>query len=119
MTGELLQSLLGSGAITTVILAAFAGAYRIYQNRKTRLDAIEAQRLSIERGDEQSDAEWNADYRAAGEEHLEWDVDRRGDIVELRQIVNHLLERLGEKPRVFDPIPDPPRLFPRRDRPNA
>jgi hypothetical protein len=49
-----------------------------------------------------SDANWNALYRAAAEEHLKWD-----------RLLLTRLERLEHKAGIDEPIPDPPSLFPK------
>lgn len=62
---------------------------------------------------EDRDAVWNAGYRAGAEPHLYWDLDRAADIRQLRDVVNHLEEKLGEPLTQFQPIPDAPPLFPK------
>lgn len=101
LLGNVVAVILGSSVVGGVV----AGYFKLRENRTTLrygYDIQEAQR----------NARWNAAYRAAAEVHLVYDLERDQNIYELRSIVNHLLQRLGEPAREFTPLRPPPPLFP-------
>ncbi len=107
MNTTLLVALVSTGGLIVVGLISYLGG---------RFAVKQAARANAETRDqhqEHREADWNAGYRANGEEHLLWDVDRAADIRQLRDIVNRLEVELGHEPTQFDPIPKPPAIFPK------
>lgn len=87
------------GGVVIAFVGVFGGAFATRQGR--------AANRSL------NDSEWNAAYRAGAEAHIPWDYARRDDIEQLRRLMNELRRTVGLPPIEFDPIPDPPPLFPR------
>lgn len=108
---ELSRYLLGSGALTVILITLIQGGLKLYENRTTLKNTT----LSNAAREEHDDAIWNAAYRAAVERHLPWDMMIRQDVVQLRNEVNELRRGMKWEPRNFDPIPPPPALFPRHN----
>ena len=96
--------LLGSSVVGGLV----AGFFKLRENRTTLRFGYDLQMAH-------RDARWNAAYRASAEAHLAYDIERDQNIYELRAIVNHLLQRLGEMPREFTPLRPAPPLFPLLD----
>jgi hypothetical protein len=98
---NLVVGLIGPGTIGLIILAII----KLRENRTTLRFGYEAQQAGQE-------ARWNAAYRAAAENHLLYDIERDRNIYELRSVVDHLLQRLGDPPMEWSPLRPPPPLFP-------
>lgn len=108
--GELTRYLLGSGAVTLVIVAIVQGVVKLYENRTTLKHA----KITANKDEELAAEQWNAAYRAAVERHLPYDLQLRQDIMQLRSEVNDLRRAMHWEPRDFLALPPPPPLFPNR-----
>ena len=108
MQSDTLQQLLGNGAITVFILALIGLYQRIRDNRTTLRAGLEAR----EQQRHEHDAEWINAYRSAADKHLEYDLEMRSVVGELRVEVNRLKISLGQEPHAFVPLPSAPPLFP-------
>lgn len=110
--GELAKYLLGSGALTVLLLAFFQAITKLYENR-TSLRRAKSEADSKASAESQArDAAWNALYRHSAERHLPWDLTIQGRVQQHETLINELRRANGEKPIVFPPIPPPPPLWP-------
>lgn len=105
---DLARYLLGSGALTVILIALVQAALKLYENRTSLKNA----NVAVSREEEIEDSRWNAAYRGAGERHIFWDVTKIQELLELRAEVNRLRGTLNLPPREFPPLESPPPLFP-------
>lgn len=91
------------------LISAVTVAYFTFRGGKFAV--MQAQRASKET---RADV-WNAGYRAAAEPHLFWDVKIIAVVAELQAEVRDLRAAAHLPPKEFEPIPDPPPLFPKLD----
>lgn len=106
---ELTKTLLGSGALTVILVALAQAGVKIYENR-TSLRGV---KIAASREEEVEDSRYLAAFRANAEVHLFYDVMMQRDNLELRAEVNRLEREHGRPPREFPPLPTAPPLFPK------
>lgn len=109
---DLAKNLLGSGALTVILVALIQGALKVHENRTTLRAARAASRSEGSRQEIEREATWNARYRQAAEAHIRYDIAMANRIYELERTVNDLLEDAGKPPHRFAALPEPPPLFP-------
>lgn len=64
---------------------------------------------------EESDAAWNRRARRNIERHIPWDARAAAHIVRLEELMNDLRVDQGKAPIPFEPLGEPPPLFPSDD----
>lgn len=109
---EFWKTMLGSGALTLILIAAMNAGLKLYENRKQKLHAAQDAKTQQEHFEAMRDADWNAMFRHAAERHLPWDHLMLSTVRQHEDAINDLREDSG-KPRIdFPQIPPPPPLFP-------
>lgn len=108
MTSDNVQFFLGNGAITLFLIALVGLFQKLRENRTTLRSGLEAR----EQIRHQADAEWINAYRNAAETHLQYDIEMRHGMLELRAQFNTLERQLNLKPTAWSPVPTAPPLFP-------
>lgn len=103
--------MLGPSAVTLIILALIQFVQKLRENRTTLRGGYETREQERNEGDRR----WIAAYRTAAEAHLPWDIEVRSALIDLRHEVNHGRVERGEAPRVWEPLPQAPPLFPTLD----
>lgn len=109
---EVAKNLLGSGALTVVLVALIQAGLKIYENRTTIRAARQKGMTEGDQAQTERDATWNAAYRSAAEAHIRYDIAMANRVYTLEHMVNDLLEDADKPPHVFPPMPEPPPLFP-------
>ena len=89
------------GGVLTALLSYFGGRFAVRQATQ----ASNETRAEV----------WNAGYRAAAEPHLFWDVKIVAVVTELQAEVQNLRTAAHLEPKTFEPIPEPPPLFPKME----
>lgn len=98
----------------TLVTSAFLTVNKIIEIRAVRKEKNARRLDNWSETREQRDADWNADYRAAAEDHVPWDVLMLTTVRILQHSVNELERKAGAPLTEYPVIPDPPPLFPSR-----
>lgn len=109
---ELVKTLLGSGAVTIILVALMQAGLKLYENRKSLRAAKVLKDSDSADAKAIRDSDWNALFRHAAEKHLPWDLALQGRVAQLESLVNELRRKSGEEPIPFPPLPPAPPLFP-------
>ena len=103
--------ILGPGGAVVVTVTVLQVIQKIKENRAARRMGLDAQFQARYAGD----VMWINAYRACAELHGRWDTDVRIRDDRKSAAINRLEERLGISITVFEPLDDPPPLFPQLD----
>ena len=103
MHGELIKTILGAGGVATILVTIIGGVIKLLQNR-----------LQNNRDDDLDDRSWVELYRSYVEEHLIWDTEMRGDLLQLRRVIDEMRAKNGMDAVVWPPIKPAPKLFPQK-----
>lgn len=103
-----LQSLLGNGAVTLVVIALLQFLQKLRENRTTLRSGLETR----EQMRNDNDRSWINAYRSAAEAHLRYDQEILLVVGEMRFEIQRLRRDQGLAPAEFSPLPQAPPLFP-------
>lgn len=106
-------NLLGPGAATLVFIAVMNGALKMHENKKQKLQQAQDVKTAQDHASAMRDADWNALFRHAAEQHLPWDNLMLTTVRRHEDAINDLRRTAGLEPINFPQIPSPPPLFPR------
>jgi hypothetical protein len=108
MSGDIVQTLLGNGAVTLFILALIG----LYQKLKENRSSLRAAAELREQRRYENDSDWINAYRAAAEQHLQYDQEVLTILGETRYEIQRLRAGQHLPPAEFTPLPHAPPLFP-------